>query len=114
MAGHVMRGERPEGVAVGERRQPPDGHVAEPRAQRLDRLGVVGMVVRQRDPARAAALRDRGGQRVEVHVERRAGVEDPGRVAPDDVAVGAVERVGRRVRRPDEQDLHGAQRGAIR
>ena len=62
----------PERVAVGERRERADRHVAEPRAQRLDRLGVVGMVVRQRDPARAAALRDRGGDRVEVRVERRA------------------------------------------
>ena len=114
MAGHVQDGEGPERIAVGERREPSDGHVAEPRAQRLDRLGVVGMVVRQRDPARAAALRDRGRQRVEVRVERRARIDDPRRVAPDDVAVGSVERVGRRVRRPDEQDLHGAQRGAIR
>ena len=34
------------------------------------------------------------------------GVDDPGRVAPHDPGVRAVERVGRRVRRADERDVH--------
>ena len=47
-------------------------HVAEPRAQRLDALRVVGVRVRERDPARAAARRDLVRDGVQMRVDRRA------------------------------------------
>ena len=62
-------------------------------------------------PPGAAARRDRRGDRVEVRRQRRPRVDHPRGVAPDDPRVGAVERVGRRVRRPDEQRLHGLSAG---
>ena len=59
-------------------------------------------------PPRAAHRR---GDAVEVRVERRPRIDDPGRVAPDDPGVRPAQRERRRVRRPDEQHLHRAQRG---
>jgi hypothetical protein len=66
---------------------------------------VVGVVVREHDPAGAAAppglLDERRGVRGEV----RAGVDDPARIAPDDVAVGPRQRERAGVVGPDERDV---------
>ena len=109
VAGDRDRPQRPELVAVGERhvgRVPRgrDRDRAQPLAQRLDALAVVGVVVRERDPAGAAAARDLRGDRVEVGGERRAGIDHPRRVAPDDPRVRAVERVRARVVGPQARD----------
>ncbi len=102
MARDRDRAQRPERVAVGEHdvarvARGGDRRAAEPLAQRGDALDVVLVVVRERDPARAAARGDLGGDRVEVRVERRARIDHPRRVAPDHPRVRAVERVRARV-----------------
>ena len=70
-------------------RTAPDRHAEPRRAARGTASDVVGVVVRQRDPARAAARRDLGGDRVEVRVDRRPGIDHPRRVAADDPGVRA-------------------------
>ena len=75
-------------------------------AQRLDAAGVVGVVVGQRDAADAAAVgRRRRGRASRCAASRRAGVDDPARVAPDEPRVRALERVRPRVVGADECDV---------
>jgi len=98
MAGHGVRDERAEALALGQphvRREPPRGDrwAPEPLAQREHALDVVQMIVGDRDPAGAAAGVDLRGHRVEVLREVGAGVDHPGRVAADDPGVRARERV---------------------
>ena len=110
VAGDGVRDERAEALALGE---PDVGGVArrrhrrapEPVAQREHALDVVEVVVRHRDPARAAARLDLGGHRVEMGGEVGAGVDHPGRVAPDDPGVRAAQRVGAGVVGPHERDV---------
>ena len=59
----------------------PTGGSPSSDAQRREPLGVVGVVVRHGDPAGAAALRHRRGDRVQMRLERRARVDHPGRIA---------------------------------
>ena len=61
---------RPPSPSAG---QAPTGGLAEPGAQPVEPLRVVGVVVRQRDPARAAALGHRRGDGVEVRVSAGPG-----------------------------------------
>jgi hypothetical protein len=114
VAGQVQGGERAERITVAERGHRSDRHVAEPRPERRQALGMIRVVVCERYPARSSARRDRRGDGVEVRVQCRPRVHDPGRVASHDPGVGAVKRVRRGVRGRDEQDLHRAQRGTIR
>ena len=87
--GVAITRKRPELVAVGERtsaaRAPPAPARRAARAARA-RLGVVGMVVRERDPARAPAARPRPRPRRRA---RRARARDrrPSRIAPDEPGV---------------------------
>ena len=97
VAGDGVRDERAEALALdepdvgGEARR---GHrgAPEPVPQREHALDVVEVVVRHRDPTRAAARLDLGGHRVEVLGQVRPGVDDPRRVAPDDPGVRARQR----------------------
>ena len=91
----------------------PHLRTAEPCAQRRQPLGVVGVVVRERDPAGPATRRHGGRDGVEVVLERRPRVDDPRRLAPDDPRVRPAERERRGVRRPYEQHLHRYPRGTI-
>ena len=85
----------------------PTGEPPSASRRAVDALGVVRVVVRERDAAGAAA-RGRGrGDRRDVAGQRRPGIDDPRGIAPHDPRVGAVERERRRVRRPDERHLHG-------
>ena len=87
-----------------------DRDVAQPGAQSVKPLDVVFVVVRDGD---ALGLADRGGDGVEVRVERRAWVDDP---AADHPRVGAGEGERARVVRADERDavVGEVQRGASR
>ena len=55
VAGDGEHRERAERVAVAQRVEGAERHAAEPLAQRRHGLGVVGVIVRQRDAAGAAA-----------------------------------------------------------
>ena len=115
VARHRVHGERPEAVAVAE---PHVGRVAaradprpaEPLAQREQPLDVVAVVVRDRDPARAAARLDLGGDGVEVLGDVGPRVDHPGRVAADDPGVGARQRVGPGVLRAHARDVQAVER----
>ena len=70
---------------------------------------MVAVVVGDRDAAGAAARLDLGGDGVEVLVDLRARVDDPGGVAPDHPRVRARQRVGPGVLRPDADDVQAVQ-----
>ncbi len=57
-----------------------------------NRLGVILVIVGQRDSAEAAAPLDLLEQSLDVLVERRAGVDQPGRIPPHEPRVRAAER----------------------
>ena len=73
-------------------------------ADRRHRLGVVAVVVRERDAAEAAPAVEFGDQRVYVLVEIRPGIDQPRRVAADDPRVRPAQCERPRVRgaNPDE------------
>jgi hypothetical protein len=110
VAGQVQRGEGPEDVAVAERdvgrvAHRGDGRSAEPVGEGRHALRVVGVVVGEHDPARAATRLDSGGHRGDVRRQRRTGIHHPRGIAPDDPRVRAAQRHRRRIRRADEGDL---------
>jgi len=110
VARHGVDRERAEPLAVA---QPHVGGVAaradpraaEPLTQRQQRLDVVLVVVRDRDPSGAAARLDRGGDVLDVLGDVGAGVDHPRGVAADDPRVRAGQRVGARVLGPDARDV---------
>ena len=85
--------ERPEADALGERHVRLAAARRQRRrmalAQRRDRLGVVVVVVRERDPAESAALLDRVEHAAQMGVEQRPGVDHPCRVPADHPGVRA-------------------------
>jgi hypothetical protein len=91
--GRVHGLERPEADILGERHVRIAPSRRERRRmdfeQRLDRFGVIGVIVRQHDAAEAAARLDRRHQPLQVGVEQRARVDDPCRAAPDYPRIGA-------------------------
>ncbi len=89
--------------------RPGDRRRSEARAERRDARGVVGVVVGQRDAAQAAAPLDLRRDGVEVGVERRPRVDDPGRIAPGDPGVGAGQRERARVGGGDADDVVGGE-----
>jgi len=125
VARHGVGDERPEAIAVGEAHvggQAARGHrrAPEPLAQRQHTLDVVGVIVRDGDPAGPAARLDLRRHRVEVRGEVRAGVDHPGGVAADHPRVRARQRVRAGVVGPQAGDAEprevplGAQRGTSR
>ena len=79
--------------------------VREPPADRRNRLGVIGVVVSQRDPAEAAARLDLGDSASRCSSSAGPGVDQPRRVAADDPRVGPGQRERPRVRRADPDDV---------
>ncbi len=94
--GSGNRLERPEARALGEH----DVRLAASRcerrrvvlAQRRHRLGVIAVIVRQRDAAEPAELLDRVEQAPQVGAEQRPGIEHPRRIAPEQPGVRARQR----------------------
>jgi len=115
MPGRRERRQRPDDGPVGERDVRVRSHRCQRRAGSLAQLGhgaaVVAVVVGQQDRAEPAAGVELGEQRVEVPGDRRAGVDHVCRVASDDPAVGAAQRVEARVRRAQVRDVVRGQRG---
>ena len=118
VAGHGPRLERAEAHAlrephVGGEARGRDRRAPEPLAQREHALHVVEMIVRHRDPARAAARVDLHGHRVEVLRELGAGIDHPGRIAPDDPRVRARERIGAGVVGTQPGDVEAREPGRV-
>ena len=63
-----------------------------PLAQGLDPLGVVDVVVRERDPAEPATRVDRRDETRDVLLQRGTGIDHVGGVAADDPGVGTRQR----------------------
>ena len=63
-----------------------------PLAQGLDPLGVVDVVVRERDAAEPAARVDGRDETLDVLLQRGTGIDHVGGVAADDPGVGARQR----------------------
>jgi hypothetical protein len=82
--------------------------------ERGQRLGVIGVVVGERDAAEAAAGLGLGAECRDVRVEQRARVDDEARIAPDDVAVRAGQRERARVVGPDVRDVEAVEQAADR
>ena len=72
---------------------------------RRDGFGVVGVVMRERDPAEPAPTLELGDERVDVLVEIRPGVDEPRGVPADDPGVRSAERERSRVRRADPDEI---------
>ena len=82
-----------------------DRHAARRVAQAHGEVGVVGVVVGQRDAADPAAVAGVGEDALQVGVEVGAGVDDPARVPPHEPCVRALQREGTGVVRDDEPDV---------
>jgi hypothetical protein len=107
VAGHGQHVERPGGLAV---RQAGGRRRAEPVGQRAGALGVVGVVVREHDAARAPASLHLRRDRVEVLRQGGAGIDHPGGLAPHHPGVRAAQGQRRRVGRAHQRDAEVVQR----
>jgi hypothetical protein len=96
----AVRGER--GRVTASR---PDLRPRKALPQAGQRLGMIGVIVRERDPAQAAALGGLSGERVKVGFEHGARIYQPGWIAADEPGVRPGQRERARVGRPDPDDV---------
>ena len=97
MAGSGHRFEQPESAAVRQllvdgATAGGDGGIREALADRGGGLGVIGMLVRQRNSCQSSSTFEHLHQRRHVLSERGPRIDQPGRLASDDPGVRSRER----------------------